>query len=311
MSPLLGIATICGVGIGLGLWSIVSVIPRFGRQRLVFRLAPYVMDVSAEAREIVSRRSIEPLPVVGALLAPTVARLRARLASVLGGSAEIALRLRQAGTDRTVESFRSRQLACLVGGAIVGILVALAVGRAAPSPLLALALAFVGAIAGLLSCDRLLARSASIRVRRIEAELPTTLEFLTLSLSAGEGVLDGIRRVSQISRGELAIELSQVVAQTGTGIPFADALRAMAADIRLPSLTRCVEQIVGALDRGTPLAEVLRAQAHDSRDQAKRDLLELAGKKEVAMLFPLIFLILPVTIVFAIFPGLAVLRLGA
>jgi tight adherence protein C len=71
-----------------------------------------------------------------------------------------------------------------------------------------------------------------------------------------------------------------------------------------------VEQIVGALERGTPLADVLRAQAQDARDDAKRQLLEVAGHKEVAMLFPLVFGVLPVTIAFAIFPGLVVIQLG-
>ncbi|HMM82072.1 MAG TPA: pilus assembly protein, partial [Terrimesophilobacter sp.] len=41
-----------------------------------------------------------------------------------------------------------------------------------------------------------------------------------------------------------------------------------------------------------------------------RELLEVAGKKEVAMMFPLVFLLLPVTILFAVFPGLFVLQLG-
>jgi len=68
--------------------------------------------------------------------------------------------------------------------------------------------------------------------------------------------------------------------------------------------------VTGALDRGTPIVEVLRAQAQDSRDEAKRQLLELAGKKEVAMLVPVVFLILPITIAFAIFPGILVLQMG-
>ena len=68
--------------------------------------------------------------------------------------------------------------------------------------------------------------------------------------------------------------------------------------------------IAAALERGTPLAEVLRAQAQDSRDQAKRELLESAGRKEVAMLVPLVFLILPTTIAFAVFPALLVLQVG-
>ena len=65
-----------------------------------------------------------------------------------------------------------------------------------------------------------------------------------------------------------------------------------------------------ALERGSPLAEVLRAQAQDARDEAKRTLLEIAGKKEVAMLVPLVFLILPLSILFAIYPGVFVLQSG-
>ena len=46
------------------------------------------------------------------------------------------------------------------------------------------------------------------------------------------------------------------------------------------------------------------------RDAAKRDLIEFAGRKEIAMLVPLIFLILPVTVAFALFPGYLVLQAG-
>jgi tight adherence protein C len=37
---------------------------------------------------------------------------------------------------------------------------------------------------------------------------------------------------------------------------------------------------------------------------------ETGGRKEVLMMVPVVFLILPVTVLFAIFPGLAVLRVG-
>jgi tight adherence protein C len=95
-----------------------------------------------------------------------------------------------------------------------------------------------------------------------------------------------------------------------TGIPLAQALQHLARGIQLPLLARCIGAMTGALERGTPLAEVLRAQAQDARDETKRALIELAGKKEVAMLVPLVFLILPVTVLFAIFPGIFVLQAG-
>lgn len=64
------------------------------------------------------------------------------------------------------------------------------------------------------------------------------------------------------------------------------------------------------LERGTPLADVLRAQAQDVRELSRRRLVEEGGKREIAMMVPVVFLVLPVTVVFAAYPGLAVLDLG-
>jgi len=38
--------------------------------------------------------------------------------------------------------------------------------------------------------------------------------------------------------------------------------------------------------------------------------METGGKKEVAMMIPVVFLVLPVTVVFAVFPSLVTLRIG-
>jgi len=269
------------------------------------------VDISAGARDAVAPAPPGPLPVIGVLLEPLASRGRRALGSVLGGSEAIARRLRQAGSPLTVDGFRSQQLLWGLAGGVVGVGAAVAASRLQAVPVwLQLVLVLVFAATGIVARDYLLQHAARARLARLASELPVILEFLTLSLSAGEGILDAIRRVSRTSAGELAAELGGVVADVGTGLPFADTLSRLANDLELAPFTRCVEQVVGALDRGTPLAEVLRAQAQDAREDAKRDLLEIAGKKEVAMLFPLVFLILPVTIAFAIFPGIFVLQLG-
>jgi tight adherence protein C len=159
--------------------------------------------------------------------------------------------------------------------------------------------------------DRLLIRRAAKRAARMTEELPEHLEFLALSLAAGEGIGNSLLRVSRVAGGELAAELRDVVTRTSMGEPLGDALRSLADELDLPPLRRFVDQLTGALERGSPLADVLRAQAQDARDEHKRRLLELAGKKEVAMLVPLVFLILPMTVIFAIWPGLLVLQLGS
>jgi tight adherence protein C len=311
MSDSLAWAVVVGIAGGLGLWSILSLIPRLSRPTLANRVAPYVIDVSTGAREHVAPRSVGPLPVLGVLFVPAARWLRSTLASVAGGGDQIARRLRQAGSEIGVEAYRSQQLLAMLGGAMLGVVFDVSIATAQQVPLIAqLVLVIVGGVLGITARDYLLQRSAKSRIRRLTAELPVVLEFLALSLSAGEGILDAVRRVSQVSGGELSRELARVVASVNTGLPFGETLGVLSRELELPPFARCVDQILGALDRGSPLSEVLQAQAQDSREESKRELLELAGKKEVAMLFPLVFLILPITIAFAIFPGIFVLQVG-
>jgi tight adherence protein C len=311
MSDLVIAAVPAGIGLGLGLWTLVALLPRFGAPRLGARIAPYLLDVSPEARRLIRRRPIEPGSVIGGLLAPVAARLRGLLGGALGGDAAVEQRLRQAGSPLDLSAFRSRQLLAAAGGAVVSIAaVALIARTTSVNPAVAVVLVTVVTIGGLLAPEHLLARRARARLVRMANELPTVLEFLTLSLSAGESLLDALRRVARTGNGEVAREFGRVLARVGTGVALPDALTSSASSIGLPSFTRTVDQLVGALDRGTPLTGVLRAQAQDCREDAKRALLETAGKKEVFMLVPLVFLILPVTILFAIFPATLVLQLG-
>ncbi|MBM7505175.1 type II secretion system F family protein [Agromyces aurantiacus] len=305
------IALALGAVLGLGLWLVAASMPRLGRARLVDRVAPYLTDISPEARAMRARSDADPGSVLGLLVLPVARRLRATLSGVLGGNEAIARRLRQAGSGATVERFRGEQLAWAgVAFTIGAALAVLAPSFATMPTVVRVAVPAFAAIAGVVLRDWLLQRSARRRLARISAELPTMLEFLTLSLTAGEGMLDALRRVARAGSGELPTEFARVVAAVGTGIALSDALADLRDGLDHPALTRALDQVLGALDRGAPLAAVLRAQAGDARAEAKRTIIELAGRKEIAMLVPLIFLILPVTIAFALFPGYLVLQAG-
>lgn len=300
-----------GTVLGIGIWSVLAVLPRMGGPTLADRVAPYIVDVSEGARLFTVRRMVDPLPILGTLLAPTIHRLVDLLARVLGGNTVIAHRLDQAGRAMSVHRFRTEQLGWAIAGAGAGILLSTLAATNRPlAPAMIVAAPVTGAILGAIARDAALKRAARARLARISAEMPTVLEFLSLSLSAGEGIFESLRRVGRVSSGELSREFRQVAGAVQTGIPMSSALAELAGRVDLPALTRCVEQLAAALERGSPLAEVLRAQAQDARDVAKRTLLETAGRKEVAMLVPLVFLILPLSILFAIFPGVFVLQAG-
>jgi tight adherence protein C len=304
-------AILSGLGIGLGLWLLLSLLPRLRRPNLSGRVAPYLVDVSSDARDFLDRQDRDPAPLVSAVLAPIARLLRGRAGSLLGGREPIELRLRQAGLELTVDGFRAKQLFWAASAAAASMVTVVAVGTLSAIPIGGqLAVVLVATAGAFIARGYLLQRAANARVARIVKQLPTVLEFLTLSLSAGEGMLDALRRIARVSSAELATEFSTVIADVGAGMTLSEALARLASALRIVPLTRAIEQVLGALDRGTPLAEVLRAQAQDAREDSKRELLELSGKKEVAMLVPLVFLILPITIAIAVFPGIFVLQVG-
>ena len=83
----------------------------------------------------------------------------------------------------------------------------------------------------------------------------------------------------------------------------------MAAATGVPMVARFATGIAVSIERGTPLADVLHAQAGDVREAGRRALIETAARKEVFMMAPVVFLVLPVTVLFAFFPGALGLRL--
>lgn len=298
------LAVVLGVAFGLGVCLALSVVPRWGAPSLARRIAPYIRDVTDPMG--ITPESAASVPDLTALWV----RVRDSLAAAWGGSESLTRRLRQAGWAMDAAAFRARQLTWAVigvaaGGAVVVTLVLL--GRGAPA--LVLLPPVLGAAAVLL-CDMRLSTAARSRIARIEEELPTVLEFLALCLSAGEGILDSLRRVGEVGAGEFTAEVRAAVLAVGTGSSLPESLHALARRLDITAVSRGIDQLVAAIERGAPLAQVLHAQALDAREDAKRSLIERAGRNEIYMLVPLVFLILPLSVLIAVFPGIFMLRLG-
>ena len=94
-----------------------------------------------------------------------------------------------------------------------------------------------------------------------------------------------------------------------TGTPVAARSTTLAARTGLPVVARFAEGIAVAVERGTPLADVLHAQAGDVREAGRRALIETGARREVLMMVPVVFLVLPATVMFAFWPGVVGLRL--
>ena len=166
-----------------------------------------------------------------------------------------------------------------------------------------LMLVLLATVGGVLVRDHALSREVMRREQRMIAEFPTVAELLALSVAAGEGAVGALERLTRLSQGELARELGRALADARAGASLVRALEGIAERTSLPALARFVDGVAVAVERGTPLADVLRAQAADVREAGKRALLEAGGRKEIAMMVPVVFLVLPITVVFALFPG--------
>lgn len=223
---------------------------------------------------------------------------------------EILKWLRQAESDYTLTSFRRKQIIFAGNSliaAIVWILLRVSAGKGL-SPLVAAALVLGAFILGGWYAKWSLASQAKRRRTNIEEQLPAVLDLLAFAVSAGEPVLLALRRISKSCTGPLVVELRKVVSDVNSGDGLLVALKQMSNQIESQPLTRATHSLELALERGTPLAQVLRAQAADARAHQVRMLLVLAGHKETSMMLPVVFLILPMIVAVALYPGMIALQ---
>jgi tight adherence protein C len=295
---------VLGLLVGLGLYFLIVRVPAMRKVKLDDRLGPYVRDAVNPAGLDFSDSTFTPFPTLERILRPYFRSGATTLERVLGGGKAIRRRLMQAGVETTLEEFRVEQLiwgAVCFGLALAITLIGLLSRGLSAIPLL---LVCVGAfILGPLLRDRQLTRQIAKREQAMIAEFPTIADMLALSVTAGEGPIGALERVAKVSKGELAKEFQYALAEARTGKSLVEALEAVGDRTNLSLLARFVDGLAISVERGTPLADVLRAQAADVRDAGKRELMEAGGKKEIGMMVPIVFLVLPVTLLFAFFPG--------
>jgi tight adherence protein C len=299
MSPMVG--AFLGGTVAAGGWMVQSGWSHRRRPRPWIRVVPYIRDVRPDLAEAPES-------------SPWVARASVGLDRMLGGRRSVERRLARLGAEvgiASVERFRAGQLLWVAVGFAVATgvaLVAWSLGRGSVAGLVGFCV--FGAVAGAVLCDQELSARVARRERRVRAELPIVADLLALAVAAGESPVAGLERVVRVVRGALGDELAAVLAEIRTGTSVTAAFHGLASRTGVANVARFAEGLVVALERGTPLVDVLHAQAADVRESARRDLIETGGRREVAMMIPVVFLLLPVTIVFAFFPGYVGLHLS-
>jgi tight adherence protein C len=302
---------VLGAALAAGLLLVAGRVLALRRTQIAVRVLPYVRDLPQVGRTPGLRVvSSSPTSAAAGVFGPVLRSAADAVERVLGGAASVRRRLERADLERTVHDFRVEQvvwgLAAFAAAAAYGVLRALADPGTTVSSLLLCLVAFV---LGVLARDTHLSGQVKQRERQILAEFPTVAELLALAVAAGESPVAALDRVVRRSGGALSSDLAKVLAAVRTGEPVGAAFDRMAASTGLPLVARFAQGIAVAVERGTPLAEVLHAQAADVREAGRRELIEVAARKEVLMMVPVVFLVLPVTVLFAFWPGVVGLHL--
>jgi tight adherence protein C len=217
-------------------------------------------------------------------------------------------KLLEIGKDnpKDFEIYRSRQilLSALIGFA--ALLLPVFLGK---PPAIGLLFAIFTASLTFVAIDQDLSKRVKKQRIMIDAEFPAVIEMYSLALSAGETPLVAMERIATSANGTLAKEFMRVVEHVRNGKAFHLALDEMGRGLDSLLIRRFVDSLIIATLRGAPLTEVLQRHAQEAREAQRNRVMGAAAKAEISMMVPVVFLILPISILFALWPSLANLNL--
>ncbi len=143
-----------------------------------------------------------------------------------------------------------------------------------------------------------------VKQSEINDELVSILQMLSIMVSAGESPMSAMKYVSKRSEGILPSLIKQSFMKYEDGRTLTQTLDFIATATGSSQVRRLTNSIQIAIHRGTPILEVLNNQVLALNKQINFNLMKLSGKSEITLLIPVVFLILPVSISFAIWPSI-------
>lgn len=146
------------------------------------------------------------------------------------------------------------------------------------------------------------------RMKDITRGLPSAIDLIALSMSAGLDFPGAIRQVLDKSGNTddaLYEELQMMLQELKLGRTRKQALQEFQKRVPIESVSEFVGSVVQAEERGNPLVETLQVQAEAARRRRTVRAEEMAAKASVQMLLPMVFLLLAVMLVVAAPIGLA------
>ena len=150
---------------------------------------------------------------------------------------------------------------------------------------------------------RIITRS-QINQAELNQELSKILQMLAIMISAGESSIAALRYISERSSGRLATLIKASLENYNYNGNLFSTLEFVSSATNSAQVRRLLNAIRISSERGSPMLDTLQNQVRSLNKEIKVNLLNKAGKSEIALLVPVVFLILPTSILFAVWPSI-------
>lgn len=139
-------------------------------------------------------------------------------------------------------------------------------------------------------------------------ELPDFASLLWFAVSAGESLESALRLAVSRSTGYVSGEFEKVLRNVEHGALLQVELQEVATQSKSEQVRELATKLAVALNNGSALGDLLSDFVQSSTSALRAELLIIAGRNETKMMIPMVFIILPITVMFALFPSLALIQ---
>lgn len=206
---------------------------------------------------------------------------------------KLALQLRKAGMHISTGSFNYLKLGVMVVGIILSVGIGLLLKDVTSYYIMII---IVGSMLSALSPTLVLNAKIKKHQNAIRAQLPDTLDLLSVCMEAGLSFDASLLKVSERMEGPLIDELVTVFRQIQLGKSRNDALKTLSDSTDVSELKTFISAVIQANTLGIPITNVLAAQSEQLRIAKREQIKEKAAKVPSKMTIPTVLLILPAII---------------
>ena len=167
---------------------------------------------------------------------------------------------------------------------------------------LSLAAAPAGSALGFALPSLLASRHYRRYLDSLKAALPGVADILYASVLGGRNLDQAFRSASSAAAEPLCTVLGTALAEIELGASHAEAFERLVERCPLPELAALLRSLLESEKRGYPLSRTLEVFSRDIRLKRRDELRATAARAPVKLLAPLVFLILPASVILTVGP---------